>query len=118
MTGAFLGPEWGKAAVVGWAMVGRGELGFVMAQEARDEGLMGERPYAACVWALLAATLASPVFMRRALDATKRGARNDAAHRAAETGKDGDGLVGGEEGGGGAEAVKGEAVKGDAEVRV
>jgi Kef-type K+ transport system membrane component KefB len=31
VTGGFTG-SWGKATVVGWAMVGRGELGFVMAQ--------------------------------------------------------------------------------------
>ena len=35
----------GQAAVVGWAMVGRGELGFVMAHEAREEGLMGKEDF-------------------------------------------------------------------------
>jgi Kef-type K+ transport system membrane component KefB len=69
-TGAFV-RDVGDAAVVGWAMVGRGELGFVMAREALDEGLFGDTPYVACVWALLIATLVSPVFMRRALERRK-----------------------------------------------
>ena len=47
-TGAFV-RDVGDAAVVGWAMVGRGELGFVMAREALDEGLFGDTPYVA--WA-------------------------------------------------------------------
>lgn len=55
------------AMVVGWAMVGRGELGFVMAQEARDEGLFSDRPFVASVWALLLATLLSPFATRWAL---------------------------------------------------
>lgn len=53
-------------------MVGRGELGFVMAQSAHAGGLMGDAPYVASVWALLIATAASPVFMRRAIDVWKR----------------------------------------------
>ena len=64
VTGAWCYPEWGKARVVGWAMVGRGELGFVMAQSAREGGLLGDAPYVAAVWALLVATIVSPVFMR------------------------------------------------------
>ena len=53
-------------------MVGRGELGFVMARQAKVSGLMGDVPYVACVWALLVATLASPIFMRRALERLRR----------------------------------------------
>ena len=33
---------------------------------------MGDAPYVASVWALLVATAASPVFMRRAIDVWKR----------------------------------------------
>ena len=72
VTGAWCHPDWPKARAVGWAMVGRGELGFVMAQSARAGGLMGDAPYVASVWALLVATAASPVFMRRAIDVWKR----------------------------------------------
>ena len=67
VTGAWCYPEWGKARVVGWAMVGRGELGFVMAQSAREGGLLGDAPYVAAVWALLVATIVSPVFLRKSL---------------------------------------------------
>jgi Kef-type K+ transport system membrane component KefB len=67
ITGAWCYPEWGKARVVGWAMVGRGELGFVMAQSAREGGLLGDAPYVAAVWALLVATIVSPVCMRKSL---------------------------------------------------
>ena len=72
VTGAWCHPDWPKARAVGWAMVGRGELGFVMAQSARAGGLMGDAPYVASVWALLVAMAASPVFMRRAIDVRKR----------------------------------------------
>ena len=72
VTGAWCHPDWPKARAVGWAMVGRGELGFVMAQSAHAGGLMGDAPYVASVWALLVATAASPVFMRRAIDVWKR----------------------------------------------
>jgi Kef-type K+ transport system membrane component KefB len=67
VTGAWCYPEWGKARVVGWAMVGRGELGFVMAQSAREGGLLGDAPYVAAVWALLVATIVSPVFLKSSL---------------------------------------------------
>jgi len=77
VTGFLVGGDVRKALVVGWAMVGRGELGFVMAQSARENGLVAERPYVACVWALLAATLASPMCMRGAL---LRWKRRDEAH--------------------------------------
>ena len=73
-----LSPE---AFVVGWAMVGRGELGFVMARQAREEGLIGPEPYVASCWALLIATLVAPPLMRRALDARRR--KRDAAGAAA-----------------------------------
>jgi len=47
--------------------VGRGELGFVMAQSARESGLISEKPYVACIWALLVATVASPMVLKKAL---------------------------------------------------
>ena len=67
VTGFIVGADVRKAFVVGWAMVGRGELGFVMARDAFRNGLLDETAYAASVWALLVATLVSPIQMRAAL---------------------------------------------------
>ena len=66
VTGSFAG-SWADARIVGWAMVGRGELGFVMAQEALKEGIMGQEAFVASVWALLLATFLSPLMLKRAL---------------------------------------------------
>ncbi|EGD83060.1 hypothetical protein PTSG_03697 [Salpingoeca rosetta] len=71
VTGVFAGAL-PKAQVVGWAMVGRGELGFLMAQEALEEDLVGSDTFIASVWALLLCTLLSPLAMRRALDKLER----------------------------------------------
>jgi uncharacterized membrane protein len=38
-----------------------------MAQSAREGGLLGDAPYVAAVWALLVATIVSPVFLRKSL---------------------------------------------------
>ena len=46
-------------------MVGRGELGLVMAEEAFRTGLTDELTFAATVWALLIATLISPLIFRQ-----------------------------------------------------
>ena len=59
--GGFVG-NLDDALVVGWAMVARGELGFVMAQTSRNDGLMDDTTYAACVWALFLCTLMPPLF--------------------------------------------------------
>lgn len=45
---------------VGSAMVGRGELGFVVAKMALAMGLLHERSFSACIWALLLATILGP----------------------------------------------------------
>ena len=66
LTGAFA-CDFFDALIVGCAMVGRGELGFVMAQEALEEGLIEKEPYGACCWALLIATIISPFMMKVAL---------------------------------------------------
>jgi Kef-type K+ transport system membrane component KefB len=52
---------------VGWAMVGRGELGFVMALETFRSGRTSRLALSVTVWALLVATLVSPVILRRLL---------------------------------------------------
>jgi hypothetical protein len=45
---------------VGSAMVGRGELGFVVAKMAVAMGLLHEESFSACIWALLLATIIGP----------------------------------------------------------
>lgn len=45
---------------VGSAMVGRGELGFVVAKMALAMGLLSEPSFSACIWALLLATILGP----------------------------------------------------------
>ena len=52
---------------VGWAMVGRGELGFVMALESFHRGRTSRLALSVTVWALLVATLVSPIVLRRLL---------------------------------------------------
>ncbi|CAN0354651.1 unnamed protein product [Ectocarpus sp. 12 AP-2014] len=52
---------------LGWAMNGRGEFSFFIAQEASDEGILTTEDYSAVVWALLLSSIAAPVFFRRVL---------------------------------------------------
>ena len=71
---------------VGWAMVGRGELGFVMAEEGYKSGLTSKLTFAVTVWALLVATLLSPIAFRSALPAapaneSTEGAGGDARNK-------------------------------------
>lgn len=47
-------------SVVGWAMVGRGELGFLMAQIAKDGGILALDPFILTVWALVLSTFIAP----------------------------------------------------------
>lgn len=57
---------------LGWAMNGRGEFSFFIAQEASDEGILTAEDYSAVVWALLLSSIAAPVAFRRALVADRR----------------------------------------------
>jgi hypothetical protein len=62
--------------------VGRGELGFVLAKEATDSGLLPARAVCATVWALLLATLLGPFAFRLSLKmdaAPRRASKGDAA---------------------------------------
>ncbi len=68
VTGVF---DWANKWVIGWAMVGRGELGFVMAQEAFAKGLTSKLALSVTVWALLTATLVSPIVLRLILNHTR-----------------------------------------------
>ena len=55
------------ALLCGCAMVGRGELGYVMSLEAYEGEIMGERAYISCIWALSIATALSPLMLAAAL---------------------------------------------------
>jgi Kef-type K+ transport system membrane component KefB len=55
------------ALILGSAMIARGELGFVMAQESFVSGMINETQYVACVWALFWCTLIPPIFFGWAL---------------------------------------------------
>eukprot|EP00937_MAST-01D_sp_MAST-1D-sp2_P004307 g4307.t1 len=59
--------EWKSKWVIGWAMVGRGELGFVMAEEGYKTGVTSKLAFSVTVWALLLATLLSPLALRAVL---------------------------------------------------
>ena len=69
---------------VGWAMVGRGELGFVMALETFRAGRTSKLALSVTVWALLVATLISPVILRRLLARGDGVEGDDAETRRAE----------------------------------
>ena len=53
-------------------MVGRGELGFVLATESLEAGMLEQRAYCATVWALVLATLLGPVAFRLSLRVPQR----------------------------------------------
>jgi len=52
---------------IGCAMIGRGELGFVIAGDAMMEGLLTDISYSSTVWALVLATLFGPILFRWSL---------------------------------------------------
>jgi len=61
--------RWRDWNTVGWAMVGRGELGLAMIVEAKGDGLLGGDTFAVVLWGLLLPTLLSPFFFHYHLDA-------------------------------------------------
>ncbi|CAM9285274.1 unnamed protein product [Scytosiphon promiscuus] len=69
VVGLYAGPPLTLAGFLklGWAMNGRGEFSFFIAQEASDEGILDTEDYSAVVWALLLSSIAAPVFFRRVL---------------------------------------------------
>ncbi len=48
-------------------MVGRGELGFLLAAEALRRKLMSEEAFGACIWALLLCTVVAPFVFKFAV---------------------------------------------------
>lgn len=59
VTGIFA-PSVAEGHIVGWAMVGRGELGFLLATEAFHKDLLTDLAFSVSVWALFLSTLISP----------------------------------------------------------
>lgn len=57
---------------LGWAMNGRAEFSFFIAQEASDDGILSAEDYSAVVWALLLCAVASPLAFRKVLAADDR----------------------------------------------
>jgi Kef-type K+ transport system membrane component KefB len=67
-SGAFGGRAYAAAFVrVGCAMIGRGELGFMLIISSRADGLVSDRGYSATIWALMLATLLGPYAYRLSL---------------------------------------------------
>ena len=92
--------------VVGVAMMARGEFSFLVAETARKLNFLSAESYAVVIWALLWATLTSPLFFRFAL---KNHVRKDYARRLrrSETQDSIATAVGGGGGGGGGGATGG-----------
>jgi len=55
---------WGAFLRVGCAMIGRGELGFMLATTSLEDNIINRRAYSATIWALILATLIGPFAFR------------------------------------------------------
>merc|ERR1719493_265761 len=61
----FMGPaKW----VIGWAMVGRAEFAYLIAQMAAAASMMDSDTFSIVIWALLYATIFAPFIFRKVLD--------------------------------------------------
>jgi Kef-type K+ transport system membrane component KefB len=67
MTGTLFEREWTRVHIVGFSMVSRGDLGFLLARTAQQKGLLDDESYAAVVWALLLCTCLGPLVVSRIL---------------------------------------------------
>jgi len=68
LTKVCCGPFMGKERwVIGWAMVGRAEFAYLIAQMAAAGNMMDEMTYSVCIWALLYATIFAPFIFRAVL---------------------------------------------------
>lgn len=68
-TKVFCAPFMGKARwVIGWAMVGRAEFAYLIAQMALSSGMMDEGTFSVVIWALLYATVFAPFVFRLLLN--------------------------------------------------
>jgi len=73
--------------VIGWAMVGRAEFAYLIAEMAKSAGIMEEKVFAICIWALLYATIMAPLVFRRVLASYVKKREARAAKMAAAEGK-------------------------------
>ncbi|CAM9257218.1 unnamed protein product [Choristocarpus tenellus] len=97
-------------ATLGWAMNGRGEFSFLIAQEASEEGILEARDYSAVVWALLLSSVSAPIAFRRALAAAGAGAFSASTRAGCNCEPDGVSVVDGR--------AQGERMPGDVEESV
>ena len=61
---------WGAFLRVGCAMIGRGELGFLLVTTSLEDRIINRRAYSATIWALILATLIGPFAFRLSSKAT------------------------------------------------
>merc|ERR1712060_606767 len=54
--------------VIGWAMVGRAEFAYLIAQMAAAGSMIDEKAFSICIWALLYSTVLGPIVFVRVLD--------------------------------------------------
>merc|ERR1719422_129762 len=65
LTRVLCAPCMGKARfVIGWAMVGRAEFAYLIAQMAAAGNMIDEKTFSICIWALLYATILAPFIFR------------------------------------------------------
>merc|ERR1719464_2510719 len=68
-TKVFCAPCMGSAKfVVGWAMVGRAEFAYLIAQMAAAGNMIDSKTFSICIWALLYATIFAPFVFRYVLN--------------------------------------------------
>jgi len=53
--------------VIGWAMVGRAEFAYLIAEMAKSGGIMSAELFAIVVWSLLYATIVAPIVFKKVL---------------------------------------------------
>lgn len=89
--GLFAGPPLTLSGFsqLGWAMNGRGEFSFFIAQEASEEGILTAEDFSAVVWALLLSSIAAPIAFRRAL-ASSTSTGDERSKSAIDDGRGGD----------------------------
>merc|ERR1719469_1443431 len=69
LTKVLCAPCMGKARfVIGWAMVGRAEFAYLIAQMAAAGGMIDSKTFSVCIWALLYATILAPFIFRMVLN--------------------------------------------------
>jgi len=69
LTKVFCAPFMGNAKfVIGWAMVGRAEFAYLIAQMAAAANMIDEATFSICIWALLYATIFAPFIFRTVLN--------------------------------------------------